>query len=148
MMTFTREEIELIGGQFRASGRYADISSMKLIWSANPYNRNTGTICHLGGTALTLAEQEQLKQYIREIHKSQNSTPLLEANPAPPSDSSPPTIGWEEKSRLWAQAAFGSELKALANLPAENINKPGSTFSITLLKIASIVNGGGRHGCG
>lgn len=44
----------------------------------------------------------------------------------------------------WAVAAIEHELGVLGNLPEENPNKPGSQFSIALLKIASVAKGDGR----
>lgn len=70
-----------------------------------------------------------------EVKKKQTPT----ANPAPlssnPDDS--------DLDRMWAESAIQAELQQLANLPDENINKPGSVFSICLLKIASAVKGSG-----
>ena len=43
----------------------------------------------------------------------------------------------------WATTAIDAELRKLTNLPEENINKPGSVFSVSLLKIASVVKGNG-----
>lgn len=64
------------------------------------------------------------------------------ANPAP-LGSNPDNA---ELDRLWTESAIESELKQLANLPEQNINKPGSVFSICLLKLASIAKGSGaRH---
>lgn len=60
------------------------------------------------------------------------------ANPAP--HTSPDAA---DLDRMWAETAMQLELKKLGNLPDENINKPGSTFSICLLKLASIVKGSG-----
>lgn len=45
----------------------------------------------------------------------------------------------------WATAAIEGELKTLAELPDEKIQKPGSVFSICLFKIAAIVKGDGRQ---
>lgn len=61
------------------------------------------------------------------------------ANPAPRT-SDPDS---SDLDRMWSEAGIEKELKKLANLPEENINKPGSVFSICLLKIASIVKGSG-----
>lgn len=61
-----------------------------------------------------------------------------DANPAPLS------TPVEDLDRQWAAAAIDAELKVLASLPDENINKPGSTFSVCLLKIASVLKGSGR----
>jgi hypothetical protein len=47
-----------------------------------------------------------------------------------------------DNNLLWAETAVTNELSALANLPKQNINKPGSPFYVSLLKIASIVKGG------
>lgn len=68
------------------------------------------------------------------------STPTT-ANPAP----RPPAPDGADLDRAWAEKAVEEELKQLRNLPEENINKPGSTFSISLLKLASVVKGGGRR---
>lgn len=47
--------------------------------------------------------------------------------------------------RQWANTAIEAELKTLANLPAENPNKPRSVFSGCLMRVAAIVKGDGRH---
>ena len=41
----------------------------------------------------------------------------------------------------WAQTAIQNELNTLANLPEERVQKPGSVFSVSLLKIASVTKG-------
>ena len=41
----------------------------------------------------------------------------------------------------WAQTAIQNELNTLANLPEERVQKPGSVFSVSLLKIASVAKG-------
>lgn len=41
----------------------------------------------------------------------------------------------------WFTNAVDSELQNLANIPDENPNRPGSQFSICLIKLASLVNG-------
>jgi hypothetical protein len=66
--------------------------------------------------------------------------PTPKANPAPRSSPSDDSL-----DREWAEAAIEAELKQLANLPAENIHKPGSVFSIALLKIASVIKGSGQR---
>jgi hypothetical protein len=60
------------------------------------------------------------------------------ANPAP-------RIEAVDLDRLWSESALADEYTQLANLPAQKVQKPGSVFSVTLLKIASIIKGSGRH---
>jgi hypothetical protein len=60
------------------------------------------------------------------------------ANPAP-------RIEAVDLDRLWSESAMADEYTQLANLPAQKVQKPGSVFSVTLLKIASIIKGSGRH---
>ena len=139
----TREEVILLGGTFRNSGRIGDIRDMKMVWCADDE-----TIRHTGGRLLESDELTQLKIYITQIRQQKEA----EAHPAPPAEASPRAnvskdTGLkteEDKKHLWVKAALEAELTALAHLPEENINKPGSQFSIHLLKIASICNGGGR----
>lgn len=57
------------------------------------------------------------------------------ANPAPRLD----------PGRAWAEAAINHELDNLSRIGDETIQKPGSQFSISLLKLASIIKGGGRE---
>lgn len=67
------------------------------------------------------------------------SPPTQKANPAPrtsPQAQRDPDLAWSDR-------AIEGELAQLANLPEQNINKPGSVFSICLLKLASIVKGSG-----
>lgn len=45
------------------------------------------------------------------------------------------------KNEKWARSAVEQELNELATMPAHNINKPGSPFFVSLLKLASIVKG-------
>ena len=46
-------------------------------------------------------------------------------------------------SQLWADKAIDNELSTLAKMPdGTNINKPGNSIFISMLKIASIVRGG------
>lgn len=47
------------------------------------------------------------------------------------------------QDRLWSDAAIENELTVLGSLPDESINRPGSTFSVALLKLASVVKGTG-----
>lgn len=48
-------------------------------------------------------------------------------------------------STEWANTAINNELKILSSLPPEKVQKPGSQFSLSLLKIASIVKGEGSN---
>ena len=58
------------------------------------------------------------------------------ANPAPLSNG-------HDADRAWALAAIEKELSQLENMSSK-INKPGSQFSIALLKTASIIKGSGK----
>ncbi len=49
-----------------------------------------------------------------------------------------------DQDHAWAAAAIEQELLQLETLPDKKINKPGSPFSISLLKIASITKGSGN----
>ena len=45
-------------------------------------------------------------------------------------------------AEAWANAALDNELQAIREMPTHNVNKPGSPFFVSLLKIASIVRAG------
>lgn len=48
-----------------------------------------------------------------------------------------------ERDYSWAITALGQELQAMEQIEDGKVGKPGSPYSISLLKIASIIKGAG-----
>lgn len=51
----------------------------------------------------------------------------------------------QERYYQWAIRAAGKELTALRSLQDSKIGKPGSPYSVALIKIASILKGAGKQ---